>query len=1061
MEPRAMDVLLALCKRANTVVSVEELLQECWGSTLHGDNPVHKTITQLRRLLGDSSTSPLYIETIRKRGYRTIADVSFPPPPVEAPAPVWQGDSPFRGLRAFDGDHAAVFFGRADATMRLRRAVNQQARAGQGLVLVLGPSGSGKTSLIHAGLLPALADGHDDDVTMLASGTLDMGELSDGQLFAGLGGALLDWQVDGAELFPGHSAHTLGEALADDVFDVIAALEAALSPTRPQPQQRLVLFLDRFEAVFAQPSITAQQRDTLIDVIDALARSPRVLVVIACRNDFYPRIAEYPALLEGKASGGHFDLNPPTYTEITQIIRLPALAANLTFGIDGASQARLDDVLCQSALTSPDALPLLQYTLNELYRLRSDSGELGFEAYHHLGGVEGAIGKRAEEVIAALPEAHRAALPRVLSLIVTISGDGDAVTSRRAPWSALASDAERGLVQALVEARLFVSELVGDEAGFGVAHEALLRRWDRVSAWVAAHRGSLQIRSRIAQLTTRWAGEGKPADLLLPQGKQLDEARGLLSMTAFSLTADELALINASTQRAVRRERLRLGVMSLILLLAVLAAVLGFTASRAKQVAQQRRAEAEGLMGFMLGDFADKLRPLGKLDLLDGISTKALEYLAVSDSGELSAASLTQRAKALQVISEVRIARGDPKAAKEALLGARAILLKQAQTNPRDKEVLKQLGTNSFWLGQVNLDQNEQVQAQDFFEQYRDYSDRVSALAPDDVDAWIEQSYAYNSLGSLALRRGDSRVAALEFKRSIDLKSKAMVHKPQDRTLAAEMADSLSWAGSANETIGELNAAMALYEQELKVVTALHEAAPGESLWANRLSFALQHRAILSSRLGAEDAALVDYYRAETLLKGIIAAEPDNRSWQGDLVRLQFAILGLVQQKKGFVVIWGPLSEFSKKIAELIRLNPKKTEWARLQAQAWQLRGEALFEFKRSGEAIRAVEESQRILQDLYNKNKADRRTRVLLADTLLTRASIESETTACKETITLLGSDAGNSNDFRVLDPWVRAHLCIAEDDVVADVRARLDRIGYRDPAYMKYLSLNHRKNL
>src|SRR6185369_3601893 len=106
LEPRVMQVLRYLCRHPGAVIPAEELLQACWGNVELGDNPVHKAITQLRRALGDSSTDPRYIETIRKRGYRAIATV------VEAAETAlagWTGGSPFRGLEAFQENHAAIF----------------------------------------------------------------------------------------------------------------------------------------------------------------------------------------------------------------------------------------------------------------------------------------------------------------------------------------------------------------------------------------------------------------------------------------------------------------------------------------------------------------------------------------------------------------------------------------------------------------------------------------------------------------------------------------------------------------------------------------------------------------------------------------------------------------------------------------------------------------------------------------------------------------------------------------------------------------------------------------
>src|SRR5699024_7205312 len=117
----------------------------------------------------------------------------------------------------------------------------------------------------------------------------------------------------------------------------------------------------------------------------------------------------------------------------------------------------------------------------------------------------GALGVRAEQIVAALPSAQQAALPHVLSLLVNIGEEQNAVTARRPAWSALTHEAQRELVRALVEARLFVSELTGDVPTFGVAHEALLRRWPRVVEWVERHRQSLQIRTRVAAQAERWA----------------------------------------------------------------------------------------------------------------------------------------------------------------------------------------------------------------------------------------------------------------------------------------------------------------------------------------------------------------------------------------------------------------------------------------------------------------------------------------------------------------------------------------------------------------------------
>lgn len=1065
MEPRAMDVLVALCRRANTVVSSDELLDQCWGGGVHGDNPVHKTIAQLRSLLGDNTKSPIYIETIRKRGYRTIAEVVLD----GAVAPdSWRDRSPFRGLQAFGEADAPVFFGRADAIGKLLETVAAQARAGRDMTLLLGPSGSGKTSLVQAGLIPALLKGNDPDLPLALSCTgFDLAELGGHALPTALGGVMLDWQLGAADVFPGESGLTLGRRLAEDPDSVRRALQAAIAahdgpvPHPAARARRLVLFIDRFETMFANPLIGQAERDQFFDMLDVLAKSRCVIVLLACRNDFYPRIAAYPVLMASKTYGGHFDVAPPSQAEIAQIIRLPAQAAGLEFGVDPASKARLDDVLCASAAGSNDALPLLQHTLQELFRLRTPEGELSHEAYRKLGGLDGAIGQRAEEVVGALSEAQRSSLPRLLSLLVTLSERDEVVTSRRAPYSALVNAAERELVAALVDARLFVSELVGAEPGFGVAHEALLRRWPRATAWIDEHRHALRVRGRLQLLTARWVDEGRSADLLLPQGKQLDEAAEVLASSTLALTGDERALVTASAARAAWRKRWRMGTLAALVALSLLVAGLGLAALSAKRMAEERRTEAEGLLGFMLGDFADKLRPIGRLDLLDSVSDKALGYLAASADDELSATSLTQRAQALQVLAEVRVARGNPKAALDALAAARAILLRQQRDDPNQWDVVKNLGANAFWQGQIHLNESNWEAARAAFTEYKLASDRMVQIDPASSEAWIEQSYAHTNLGQLALKQGDPAAAAREFAASIALKRRAAASKPDDSKLAGDLANSLSWLGSTNETLGRLDEAMDLYGQELAVNGRLHQTKPGDALWASRTASALHRRAKLLALTGKQAAALPDIERAAAMLAQVVANDPNNRLWQSNLmvIELDLARMRMNMGNGAAAGTLAALADLSERAGKLTALDPKKTDWSRLAALVGAASGDALARGGRLAEARVALVAARARLLALHKANTSDKRmaadyarATLLLGELELQEGRMPARRAACTEAAAATGAPSA-VDDHRILETWARAQTCLGNTAAAAQAAARLQRIGYREASTQRLI--------
>jgi transcriptional activator of cad operon len=73
--PKAMDVLIHLADNQGRLVTKEALLNKHWRGAISGDNAVHKTMAELRRVFGDNPKNPSYIETFPKRGYLLIADV--------------------------------------------------------------------------------------------------------------------------------------------------------------------------------------------------------------------------------------------------------------------------------------------------------------------------------------------------------------------------------------------------------------------------------------------------------------------------------------------------------------------------------------------------------------------------------------------------------------------------------------------------------------------------------------------------------------------------------------------------------------------------------------------------------------------------------------------------------------------------------------------------------------------------------------------------------------------------------------------------------------------------
>ncbi len=74
IEPKVMKVLLLLYARPGHVVYRDQILQSVWGQT-GDDYLLNRAISELRKIFGDSTQKPAYIETIRKTGYRLVAPI--------------------------------------------------------------------------------------------------------------------------------------------------------------------------------------------------------------------------------------------------------------------------------------------------------------------------------------------------------------------------------------------------------------------------------------------------------------------------------------------------------------------------------------------------------------------------------------------------------------------------------------------------------------------------------------------------------------------------------------------------------------------------------------------------------------------------------------------------------------------------------------------------------------------------------------------------------------------------------------------------------------------------
>ncbi len=164
---------------------------------------------------------------------------------------------------------------------------------------------------------------------------------------------------------------------------------------------------------------------------------------------------------------------------------------------------------------TPGTLPLLSFTLSELYRRYLERGgddrALSEEDYERLGSVGGSLRNRADEVYRDLPDAaYRETMRRVMLRMVSV--EGGELARRRVPDEELVyedpgeNECVQEALRRLTDARLVVEGKEVDEQPFvEPAHDKLIRGWDRLLQWSRDETEGLHLRRRLTPASVAWS----------------------------------------------------------------------------------------------------------------------------------------------------------------------------------------------------------------------------------------------------------------------------------------------------------------------------------------------------------------------------------------------------------------------------------------------------------------------------------------------------------------------------------------------------------------------------
>ena len=454
-------------------------------------------------------------EPIRMGWGRSITLVTYPQLDITtAEKTAFNQENPYRGLYAFESEQAQYFCGRDEA---VRTLISRLAESR--FLAVIGYSGSGKSSLVKAGLLPQLK----------------------GDRLPGSS----QWEI--ISFTPGE--HPLGK-----LVDILARQQ--------QQNQPHLLFIDQFEEIFTLCQDDEERKAFIRLVAQEVKKAEEeTRIILTIRGDFLNRCGDYPEIITliNNIPPTSFIVTPMSFAELEEAIEKPAKLHGVTFEHGLVSQISADVV------NRPGVLPILQYALKELWRVCIEEPEspeplLTRNGYEEIGGVKGALDKRATILYQSLTTIDQAFTRRLFMELVQL-GEGGEVARRRASWDRLEAISDSPQQLQRVVGLLAGSQqrlIITDENTVEVAHEALLSEWKLLNSWIAENLENIRLGRSLEQDCQEWLQRFNKSDEALLAGAKLAVISEWVNKTQPRLTPLESEFLHQSLERRDRQNQAEL-----------------------------------------------------------------------------------------------------------------------------------------------------------------------------------------------------------------------------------------------------------------------------------------------------------------------------------------------------------------------------------------------------------------------------------------------------------------------------------------------------------------------
>ena len=328
-----------------------------------------------------------------------------------------------------------------------------------------------------------------------------------------------------------------------------------------------------------------------------------------------------------------------------------------------------------------------------------------------------------------------------------------------------------------------------------------------------------------------------------------------------------------------RRHRRMLGVTVGSLVTALLTISLAIMAFMASAEAERRRAQAEDLIGFMLGDLREGLYEVGRLDVFMRVSDKVMDYFASNSNEGANDEMLHQRAEALRQIGSVRLDQGEVDLALESFRESFVIAQELANRNPANAEWQISLANSHFYSGYVHWQHDDLDAARTEFEATLLIVDGVSRRDPDNPKWLLERGYVYTNLGRILETQGRLSLALANYQEVKIVNDRLIALEPANTDYRIELGFAHNNIGNVMQSLGQFDAAEDHFDKDLEIKLAVSAEHPKNNLWKSYVLISHVFKGRILVARGQFGAARTQYASAINLIESLLAIEPEHTDW--------------------------------------------------------------------------------------------------------------------------------------------------------------------------------------